>query len=211
VIKINKQTTGLSPALKRGVIVTVTVQVDDEDFVALSIVLGEVTVTPSATRAATSVATKAATEKGKGKTDDKGQIKGNGDDNDDEGEVNGNGKGKGNDDNNGKGKDKDKDKVNDKQLAACLKNTKHPVATRLAGVFGVPYLDIMTWHCKHKGFGEITRAYLLWKQTGMSVAQIFASRESKGWGEIIKDSGLDPEDLAPGGVIRGKQGQGGKD
>ncbi len=42
----------------------------------------------------------------------------------------------------------------------------------------------------------------------MSVVQILALRDSgKGWGKIIKDSGVDPQNLAPGVVIHGQQGK----
>jgi hypothetical protein len=91
----------------------------------------------------------------------------------------------------------------------------HPVAARLAEAFGVPYDEIMRWHCQAKyGFGEIARAYLLAQATDKTVDEIFAMRANgQGWGQIVKSLGVKPSDLAPGSVIKGKgKGKGkGKD
>ncbi len=84
---------------------------------------------------------------------------------------------------------------------------QQPVAARLADSFGVSYDEIMAWHCQGYGFGEIARAYLLAKNSkdGLTVDQIMADRKGgKGWGQIVKDAGVDPKELAPGSVIKGK-------
>ncbi len=230
VFKINKQTKGLSSDLTAGVTITVTAQLDDEDLVAMSIVLGEasdsadVTATPEATLEATPAATSAVTNKGKGKgqgdTEDQGNGKGNGKgkgkgngqgDNEDQDNGNGKGNGNGNGNSNGNGKGNGKNKnQNDQKVAACLKNTKHPVATRLAIAFSpVTYTEIMTWHCNGKGFGEITRAYLIAKMKlgTITVADIFKKRDGgEGWGQIMKELGVNPKDLAAGVVIKGNKG-----
>ena len=87
--------------------------------------------------------------------------------------------------------------------ADCGGNNQHPVATRLANAFDVSYDEIMGWHCKHFGFGEIAKAYLLKKQTGKPAGDFLAMRTAgKGWGQIIKEEGVKPKDLAAGGVIR---------
>ncbi len=252
-VKINAHTSGVSADLKPGVTVTITAELDDEDFVATSIVLGIATETPEVTTQtseATAVATTAAAggkkddSKGQGKGEDNGQgngddngkgnngkgSKGNGDDNENgkgnnakgqdenngkgnngkgnngNGDDNENGKGnnaKGQDENNGKGNNGKGQGKNDQKLAACLKNTRQPVALRLALVFNVSYTDILTWHCKGKGFGEISRAYLLAQKTKMSVDQIFAMRDAgKSWSDILKAAGLDPRDFAMGSIIK---------
>ncbi len=88
--------------------------------------------------------------------------------------------------------------------ADCGGNNQHPVATRLANAFGVSYDEVMGWHCKGFGFGEIAKAYLLAKQTGKPASDYLGMRTAgKGWGQIIKEAGVKPKDLAPGSVIRG--------
>ena len=79
----------------------------------------------------------------------------------------------------------------------------HPVAQRLADAFGVSYDEIIGWHCAGFGFGEIARAYLLADATGATAASYFDQRRrGLGWGEIVKQTGVHPSDLAPGQVIR---------
>lgn len=90
--------------------------------------------------------------------------------------------------------------------ASCGGNNQQPVAARLADAFGVSYDEIMAWHCKGFGFGEIAKAYLLAKQAGKSAGDYLAMRTAgKGWGQIIKETGVKPKDLAPGSVIRGSK------
>ncbi len=85
----------------------------------------------------------------------------------------------------------------------------HPVAMRLAEAFGVPYEEIIGWHCAGFGFGEITRAYLLADATGLTPDTYFAQRNAGiGWGQIIREAGVHPSDLAPGQVIRRNNGHG---
>lgn len=95
---------------------------------------------------------------------------------------------------------------------SCGSGNTHPVAARLADAFGVPYAEIMEWHCKGFGFGEIARAYLLAeKGEGLTVTAIFAMRSAgQGWGSIVKDSGVAPSELAPGKAVKG-QGKPDKD
>ncbi len=81
--------------------------------------------------------------------------------------------------------------------------TNQPVAQRLADLFGVSYNEIMGWHCAGFGFGEIARAYLLADATGDTPQSYFADRQAgEGWGQIVKDAGVHPSELAPGHVIR---------
>jgi hypothetical protein len=92
--------------------------------------------------------------------------------------------------------------------AAC-NHPDQPVAHRLADAFGVGYDEIMGWFCQGFGFGEIARAYLLADATGVPAATYFAQRQSGlGWGEIVKQTGVHPSDLAPGQVIRRGNGNG---
>jgi hypothetical protein len=198
VIQINSTTQGLSPALRRGVTVTVVAAVEGDVLVALSIAAGDagpepaITVTPAATVSSPSQSGDTGGNgngKGKGKGKDKDKDKG---------------KGKGN------GKDKDKGKV-DAKVAACLKNIKQPTAARLADLFDVPLLEILTWHCKGKGYGEITRAYLLAQRSTLTVEEIFAMRDDgEGWGDIVEGAGLNPKDFSSGSIVKGKNDKGKK-
>jgi septal ring-binding cell division protein DamX len=95
------------------------------------------------------------------------------------------------------------------QQATCGSGNTHPVASRMADEFGVSYDEIMGWHCKGFGFGEIAKAYLLAKKTGKLPGDYFAMRSAgKGWGNIFKEEEVKPRDLAPGAVIRGKKNKG---
>jgi hypothetical protein len=93
-------------------------------------------------------------------------------------------------------------------VADCAGREGHPVATRLADAFDVPYAEIMNWHCMGFGFGEIARAYALQDITGedeepLFVEDLFGRRlAGEGWGNIVKDSGIAPNRLAPGQVKR---------
>jgi hypothetical protein len=88
----------------------------------------------------------------------------------------------------------------------CGGPNQHPVATRLADAFGVSYDEVMGWHCKGYGFGEIAKAYLLADKTGKTPDEFFAMRAAgQGWGQIVKDAGVKPSELAPGQVIKGKK------
>jgi hypothetical protein len=85
---------------------------------------------------------------------------------------------------------------------ACDPQTPNPAAMRLAQGVGVPASQIMAWHCKGKGFGEIRKAYVLAEltkgpgMTALSVEQIFAMRDGgKGWGQIVKSTGLSMKDF----------------
>lgn len=67
----------------------------------------------------------------------------------------------------------------------------HPAGDKLAGAYGVDYTEIMDWFCKGYGFGEINLAYLLSKQSGVPVLDIFNLRGGgMGWGNIMKQYGL---------------------
>lgn len=80
----------------------------------------------------------------------------------------------------------------------------HPVATRIAEAFNVPYDEVIGYHCAGFGFGEITRAYLLAEATGQTARFYLDQRASGlGWGEIVRQTGIHPSDLAPGQVHRG--------
>ncbi len=224
VIQITKDTQITPPKLKVGMAVVIEAEFDTDEFVAHTITLAdaaEEVATLAPTAAATSAATAAPTKA-------KGNGKGNGngdDDNQGDNPGKGNGKGNGNGgngnqgDNPGKGNGKgngngnDDDKKGDKDPTECLKNTTHPVATRLAEALGVSYAEIMGWHCKGYGFGEIARAYLIARKSSMTVQQILDARKAgKGWGEILKEAGVDPGDVAPGQIMGKGQGKGhGKD
>ena len=84
----------------------------------------------------------------------------------------------------------------------------HPVATRIAEAFNVSYDEVIGWHCQGFGFGEITRAYLLEEQTGVDVEIYMDMRDDgRGWGQIVRESGVHPSDLAPGQIHSGRRGR----
>ncbi len=77
-----------------------------------------------------------------------------------------------------------------------------PVAERIADAFSVSYETVMQMHCAGNGFGEITRAFVLQAKTGVPAwTYLQCHQNGEGWGEIIKDAGVAPSDLAPGQVI----------
>jgi hypothetical protein len=80
----------------------------------------------------------------------------------------------------------------------------HPVAEALADEFEEDYDTIMGWHCEGFGFGEIARALLLAEQSEEYTAEDFLQMKADGlgWGQIKKEAGVSPSDLAPGRVIR---------
>ncbi len=86
--------------------------------------------------------------------------------------------------------------------ADCIQSGQ-PVGQRLADDFGVSYDEIMGWFCQGFGFGEIARAYLMADSSGDPAASYFDQRQAgMGWGEIVKEAGVQPSSLAPGQVIR---------
>jgi hypothetical protein len=94
--------------------------------------------------------------------------------------------------------------------AGC--GSPNPVAIRLAAAFGVSPEEIMAKHCDGFGFGEIAKAYELAKlckdsadpTACKSAADFLAMKKGgKGWGNIIKESGVDPRKLAPGQIMKG--------
>src|SRR5258708_2061983 len=205
VIQITSQT--VSPVLVVGQTITATVEMDGENLVAVSVVIG--TPTDSNSLQATLAATVKA---GKGKNSGDST---NGSTNDNSGNG-GNGKG-----GNGKGKGKntgtdtpDATKSanggNDgNDLTTCLSNTKQPVATQLAQILNVPYVDIMTWHCNGNGFAEIAKAYFIAQDSSLSIDAIFGSRKNgESWDQIATDAGISLNDLVSGLHLKHKKDKG---
>jgi ABC-type glycerol-3-phosphate transport system substrate-binding protein len=72
------------------------------------------------------------------------------------------------------------------------------VPQAIADYFEVEVSAVVAWHTQGYGYGEIVKAYALAKETGKTVEEIFAMFDAgKGWGEIIKDLGLQPGKLEP--------------
>jgi len=72
----------------------------------------------------------------------------------------------------------------------------HPVGTKLAELYQVPYEEIMSWYCLGNGFGEISIAYAINLDNGTPVADLFAMHDSgMGWGEIMMALGYEPGDF----------------
>jgi hypothetical protein len=79
-------------------------------------------------------------------------------------------------------------------------DTSHPAAEKLGNEFGVGAGEIMGWFCGGYGFGEISLAYNISKQTGMPVTAIFQQRAGgMGWGKIMQSYGLIGEDASANG------------
>jgi hypothetical protein len=96
------------------------------------------------------------------------------------------------------------------EAIGCTGADPHPVGTKLALRYGVPYEEIMAWFCMGFGFGEIDLAYSLSLQTGVPVEEIFNLRMSGlGWGQIKKqlNPGFPPGNNPgkPGGKPGGKK------
>lgn len=78
----------------------------------------------------------------------------------------------------------------------------HPVATRISQEFGVDYQTVIQMHCDGSGFGEITRAFLLAELSGGTAQDYLDLRKGgQGWGQIMRESGVHPSELAPGRAI----------
>ncbi len=83
----------------------------------------------------------------------------------------------------------------------------HPIALAYAREFGVSYEEIVGWRCLGFGYGEIARAYVLAYETGADPVTYFEQRAAgMGWGQIVRQEGVHPAQLAPGRVIAGRAG-----
>ena len=88
-------------------------------------------------------------------------------------------------------------------------NPAHPVAAHLSEAFDVTYATIMAMHCDGSGFGEITRAFLLAEAvlgadadlTDAAQEYLNRHKHGEGWGNIVREVGVHPSQLAPGHVI----------
>jgi hypothetical protein len=249
------------PTLKVGQTVTITAELDGEEFTAISIVLGSPAddadqATPAATPAGgqgngqgngngntggkgkgnNSSDDAAANGSGQGngnannnsngggKNNGNGNAggKGKGNNSGDDAAANGNGKGKGKNNAGGQGNGKGNgngteeapesqgggSKQGTKDLAGCLKNTKQPVALQLSKSFNVSYGEIMTLHCQGNGFAEIAKAYFIAQKSSLTVAQIFARRDSgMGWEQIAQEVGLSQNDVSQGVHLKHNKGK----
>lgn len=84
----------------------------------------------------------------------------------------------------------------------------HPVANGIADTFEVDVAVIIDLHCQGHGFGNIARAYLLADATedeGDSAEDYLNQHlEGGGWGQIMRESGVHPSQLAPGQIMSGR-------
>jgi len=84
----------------------------------------------------------------------------------------------------------------------------HPHGDALAAEYSVDYGEVMGYFCQGYGFGEISLAYQLSKQSGAPVSEIFAQRGGgQGWGQLMKQYGLNGKSGKTGGND-GSQGSG---
>jgi hypothetical protein len=84
-------------------------------------------------------------------------------------------------------------------------NLDHPVAARVAERFSVPVEEVIALHCAGNGYGNIIRAYMLAElaDDGSTAADLLARHQGgEGWGEIMRESGVDRSELAPGQVLK---------
>jgi len=180
----------LPPGVMQGTTVTVTVVVNDDQFVAITIVIGNATVTP--TEQATE--TEEPTEPEETETAEPTQPV----------TVTPTAQPTGS------------ATVPPTAVATvtCGSGNIQPVAQRLAMFFHVSYQEIMSWHCMGFGFGEMAKAYALAMATAgtpnaPTAAAIFALRQSGlGWGQIMQMFKVSPHQLAPGIAIRQGKGNG---
>ncbi|RMG72688.1 MAG: hypothetical protein D6711_12420, partial [Chloroflexi bacterium] len=85
----------------------------------------------------------------------------------------------------------------------CVPET-HPIANQIANEFEVSVEYVISLHCAGNGFGNIIRAFLIAEETDSDVESILNAAHAGGWGQIIRESGLHPRDLAPGRAINGR-------
>ena len=89
---------------------------------------------------------------------------------------------------------------------SCVGTDSHPVAMTLAEAFDMDYETIIGWHCDGYGFGEIGRALLLADQVeGVTAEELLGSfAEGRGWGNILREFDVRPNELGLGRVISGR-------
>ncbi len=89
---------------------------------------------------------------------------------------------------------------------SCVGTDSHPVAMTLAEAFDTDYETIIGWHCAGYGFGEIGRALLLADQVeGVTAEELLGSfAEGTGWGNILREFDVRPNELGLGRVISGR-------
>jgi hypothetical protein len=93
----------------------------------------------------------------------------------------------------------------------------HPTGEKLAQRYSesseepVTYTEIMTWFCDYGyGFGEINLAYGISLAKGVPVSEVFDKRASgMGWGNILKEYGLDKKPDKPPKPPKPDNGNGG--
>lgn len=78
---------------------------------------------------------------------------------------------------------------------------QHPVASALAGFFGVEYEEVFSLHQEENyGFGEIAFAYFFAEPTGLSEEELLQAARESGWGNVLKENGIHPGSI--GGNLR---------
>ncbi|MBN1681153.1 MAG: hypothetical protein JW966_12780 [Anaerolineae bacterium] len=119
-----------------------------------------------------------------GDGDDGGDVD-DGDDGDDDGDDGG-----------------DVDDGDDDDVTACGRDD-HPVVEALAAAFEQDYDTVMGYVCEGFGMGEVARALLIAEQSeDYTVDDLLdMAADGLGWGEIVKEVGVDPSSLAPGQAI----------
>ena len=118
------------------------------------------------------------------------------------------GQGQGNNPGRGQGEDDDEDD------GECPLSPIHPVVVAFSEEFNIVDAEtILAWHCDDRfGLAEIARALLLADLTGENAQTYLDMRaDNMGWGQIVREAGVHPRDLAQGRAIgqgNGPDGEG---
>lgn len=102
--------------------------------------------------------------------------------------------------------DQDSDAAKDGAYCRGASETHHPTGEKLAQRYQVSYDEVMGWFCDGRyGFGEIDLAYSIARAAGVPVSQVFDQRASgMGWGNVLKEFGLDKKPDKPPKPDNGK-------
>ncbi|MBN1966820.1 MAG: thrombospondin type 3 repeat-containing protein [Anaerolineae bacterium] len=95
------------------------------------------------------------------------------------------------------------DEGDDGDLGSCYR-PDHPIALIYAEEFPYDYDTIMGWHCAGFGFGDIGRALLLEEQVGVPAEELLYEARAIGWGNLLRQYDVRPNELGSGRVISGR-------
>jgi hypothetical protein len=89
------------------------------------------------------------------------------------------------------------------EVDLCVPET-HPVVETLALEFDLDSITIIQLHCAGSGFGDVARALLLSAETGEAPETYLGMvKTGQSWGDITRNAGFEPSDVAPDRVLGG--------